>query len=205
MIRRTQEERSRSTRTALMGAAIELLMERGWHAATAVAVCERAGVTRGALTHHYLDLGELLADSLESVLEELSSRNSAAPTTVRATIDMIWRAVSEPRFKVVLEGWWAAGDDPDLAIELAPAIARFAKVVSPENAHEPRLREPEAKVFILTAREAMLGLAMGRATSGGRSLPHERQVLSALRSRADELDAGIGMASTPEPVPEARR
>lgn len=205
MTRRTQEERSRSTRTALMDAAIELLMERGWHAATAVAVCERAGVTRGALTHHYVDLGELLADSLESVLEELASRNSAAPTTVRATIDMIWRAVSAPRFKVVLEAWWAAGDDPELATELAPVIARFAKVVSPENAHEPGLRVPEAKVFILTAREAMLGLAMGRATASGRALPHERQVLSALRSRADELDALIDSTSAHTHTKEARR
>ena len=44
----------------LAEAAIDLLIERGWAATTAVAVCERAGVTRGALLHHYDDLGDLL-------------------------------------------------------------------------------------------------------------------------------------------------
>jgi AcrR family transcriptional regulator len=205
MTRRTQSERSASTRSALVDAAITLLMERGWHAATAVAVCETAGVTRGALTHHYLDLGELLAEALEFVLDELASRNTEAPTTVRATIDMIWRAVSTSRFKVVLEAWWAAGDDSELAADLAPVIAKFAKVVSPENAHEPKLRESEAKVFVLTAREAMLGLAMGRAIAGGRALPHERTVLSALRSQADEIDTRIGTTSVPPTMERARR
>ncbi|MBV9950634.1 MAG: helix-turn-helix transcriptional regulator, partial [Acidimicrobiia bacterium] len=53
MERRSQAERSATTQRALIEAAVELLIERGWAATTAVAVCERAGCTRGALIHHY--------------------------------------------------------------------------------------------------------------------------------------------------------
>ena len=39
------------------------------------------------------------------------------------------------------------------------------------------------------AREAMLGLALGRTTNGGRALGHERIVLARLRSEAATFDA----------------
>ena len=48
MARRTNAARSASTRLALIEAVTDLLIERGWAATTAVAVCERAGLTRGA-------------------------------------------------------------------------------------------------------------------------------------------------------------
>ena len=41
---RTQSERSAAMQQALVDAAIELLIERGWAATTAVAVCERVGL-----------------------------------------------------------------------------------------------------------------------------------------------------------------
>jgi hypothetical protein len=33
----------------------------------------------------------------------------------------------------------------------------------------------------LAAREAIIGLALGRATTGGRALPHEKAVIERLR------------------------
>jgi hypothetical protein len=38
------------------------------------------------------------------------------------------------------------------------------------------------------AREAMLGLALGRATNGGKPLGHERTVLALLRAEAAAFD-----------------
>ncbi|MEU4227768.1 TetR/AcrR family transcriptional regulator [Nonomuraea sp. NPDC026600] len=185
---RTQEERSAATRRALVEAAVALLMERGWAATTAVAVCERARCTRGALIHHYPNLSALLAHALESLYDDFTRSLRPPVTSMVSVLDAVWRAVGDPRFKAVFEAWSAAGNDPALAAELAPAIARFAKLVSPAGAGDP-LGDPEARTFFLMAREAMLGLAFGRATNGGRPLGHERVVLERLRSDAATLDA----------------
>ena len=192
----TQAERSAVTQQALVAAAIELLIERGWAATTAVAVCERAGVTRGALVHHYPNLSALLAHALESIYDSLyesftrSSKSVVRTGTMTGTVDAMWRAVGDRRFKAVLEAWSAAGNDPELEAELRPAMTRFAKLVSPAGqGHGPSLDGADRKAFVFTAREAMLGLAIGRATNGGNPLAHERIVLRRLRDEAAAFDA----------------
>ncbi len=175
-----------------MDAAIELLIERGWAATTAVAVCERAGVTRGALVHHYPSLSALLAHALDSLYAQFTNDGETTPTSLVSMIDAIWAAVGDRRFKAVLEAWSAAGNDRELALELGPTIARFAKLVSPSSGPpEARALDAEETAFVLTAREAMLGLALGRATNGGKPLPHESMVLARLRAEATQLDDQI--------------
>ena len=174
---------------ALVDAAIELLLERGWAATTSVAVCERVGCTRGALMHHYASLSALLARALESLHEDFMSTARPAPTTMASCLEAVWCAVGDPRFKAVLEAWFAAGNDPELARELRPAVARFAKLVSPDGVErDSPLRDADGKAFFLMAREAMLGLAVGRATNAGKPLGHERAVLRRLRTEADAFD-----------------
>ncbi len=186
---RTQAERSAAMQQALVEAAIELLIERGWAATTSVAICDRVGCTRGALVHHYPNLSALLAHALESLYDDFTSAERDTPLTMVAALDAVWRAVSDRRFKAVLEAWSAAGNDPELAVELRPTMMRFAKLVSPESAgRESPLRDTDAKTFFLTAREAMLGLALGRATNGGKPLGHERAVLRRLRAEAEAID-----------------
>ncbi|HZN15778.1 MAG TPA: helix-turn-helix domain-containing protein, partial [Acidimicrobiales bacterium] len=51
--RRTQAERSATTKAALLAAARELFAENGFAATGRDDIAERAGVTRGALYHHY--------------------------------------------------------------------------------------------------------------------------------------------------------
>lgn len=198
MARRTQAERTATTQQVLVDAVIELLMERGWAATTAVAVCERAGCSRGALAYQYPSLSALLAHALESLYDDLVGLVRTPVVTVGDVVDAVWRVVGDRRWKAVLEAWSAAGNDSELAEELAPAIARFAKLVSPANspAGGPA-RDADAKAFVLMAREAMLGLALGRANNGGKPLGHERIVLARLRAEAAELDARADTAASP--------
>jgi AcrR family transcriptional regulator len=51
--RRTQEQRRTETRTALLRAAAELVVESGVRALTLARVGERAGYSRGIITHHF--------------------------------------------------------------------------------------------------------------------------------------------------------
>jgi AcrR family transcriptional regulator len=186
---RTQAERSAATQRALVEAAIELLVERGWAATTAVAVCERAGCTRGALVHHYPSLAGLLAHALETVYEGFVVPGRGPAGTLVEVVDRLWEAIGDRRFKAVIEAWSAAGNDPELATEIGPAIRRFATLVSVDKPpRSGRRHDPEAATFVLVAREAMLGLALGRAVSGNQPLRHERRVLDRLRADAAALD-----------------
>ncbi|MDE0925345.1 hypothetical protein, partial [Aurantimonas coralicida] len=78
----------------------------------------------------------------------------------------------------------------ELAEELNPAIARFAQLVTPDSAvRRGPVRSPDARAFVLLAREAMLGLALGRACNGGKAVSHERTVMKRLRNEAAGFDA----------------
>jgi TetR/AcrR family transcriptional regulator, acrAB operon repressor len=57
-VRRTREEAD-ATRSELRDAALAVFAERGYSAARLEEIAERAGVTRGALYHHYADKAEL--------------------------------------------------------------------------------------------------------------------------------------------------
>lgn len=180
-VHRTQADRSTGTRSALAEAAIELLVERGWAAVTAVDVCQRAGVSRGAFHHHYSTLATLLADALQQLYDAMADLDQPPPRDLAELIDRAWAALRQPRFKAVLEAWQAMSNDPSLRAEIAPVVARFSQLL---GADEVVAKEVVAKADLPTyfmAREALLGLAMGRATNGGQPLPHERAVLRRIK------------------------
>lgn len=185
--RRTQADRSATTRGALADAATEVLIERGWAAVTAAEVCQRAGVTRGAFHHHYSSLPELLADALHRMYAEWKQRPATPVTDLAGLIDANWKAIGNPRFKAVLEAWLAMANNPDLRTEIGPVVADFAGLVHPDRLAPSILTDVERRDFYALARETMLGLALGRATNGGRPLPHETKVLARLRAEATAL------------------
>ncbi|MFC6013292.1 TetR/AcrR family transcriptional regulator [Nocardia lasii] len=70
MQRRSQEDRSRTTRAALERAGRTLFAERGFAGTSAEQLVSAAGVTRGALHHHYGDKRGLFLAVLEQVETE---------------------------------------------------------------------------------------------------------------------------------------
>jgi AcrR family transcriptional regulator len=71
---RTQAERSQSTRAALVGAARRLFAERGYAAVGTEEIVRAAGVTRGALYHHFAGKEGLLEAAYEQIEAELLQR-----------------------------------------------------------------------------------------------------------------------------------
>jgi AcrR family transcriptional regulator len=72
--RRTQAERAAETREALIGAARPLFAEHGFSEVALETIVRAAGVTRGALYHHFADKTELFAAVFERVEGEVAAR-----------------------------------------------------------------------------------------------------------------------------------
>lgn len=82
MPRRSQEDRSRTTRAVLETAGRRLFGERGYAAVSAEEIVAAAGVTRGALHHHYGDKRGLFL----AVLEQLEIDNTEEIRSVLAAL-----------------------------------------------------------------------------------------------------------------------
>jgi AcrR family transcriptional regulator len=76
--RRTQAERAAETREALIAAARPLFAAQGFAEAALEAIVRAAGVTRGALYHHFADKTELFAAVFEQVEGEVAARMGEA-------------------------------------------------------------------------------------------------------------------------------
>ena len=192
MARRTQAERSAATREALVQATLDLLVERGWAGVTSVAVCARAGLTRGAFVHHFDGLPALFSAALEHRYAALAeaAQSRPVPASVTDLVTAGWESMTTIDFKVVIEAWLAAANDRELAAEIGPVVEGFAKLVHPDRRAD-LLVDDASQSFFLMARETMLGLALGRATNGA-PLAHEARVLEHLLGLAHEHDARLG-------------
>jgi AcrR family transcriptional regulator len=116
--RRTQSERSANTRAALMAAARRLFTERGYDAVSAEEIVRAAGVTRGALYHHFGGKRDLL----EAVYERLE-----AESTERVARIVLGSELESPleAMKAGVEAFLDECAEPELqriALHDAPAV-----------------------------------------------------------------------------------
>lgn len=72
--RRTQAERSATTRGGILKAAVDCLYKEGYGATTTVSVAARAKVSRGAMLHHFPSKADLMLATLSHV-RELNAAN----------------------------------------------------------------------------------------------------------------------------------
>jgi len=87
--RRTQGERRASTRAALLAAGRELFSQKGFAGAGREEIVERAGVTRGAMYHHFDSKEALFQAVYEEVEEEVLVHLVAAAAPARDPKEML--------------------------------------------------------------------------------------------------------------------
>ncbi|HEX4558010.1 MAG TPA: TetR family transcriptional regulator [Mycobacterium sp.] len=83
--RRTQAERAAETREALIAAARPLFAAHGFAEVALETIVRAAGVTRGALYHHFADKTDLFAAVFERVESEVATRMTEAIAAANET------------------------------------------------------------------------------------------------------------------------
>ncbi len=129
--RMTRSESRARTRAALIRAAGEVFVERGFHAASVEAIADRAGFTRGAFYSNFSSKEELFAELLQSTvyaayraMEEEQLASDAPLPTARESAERLAAIQAHPdgrwMFRLWLELLLQAGRDErmrELAIE----------------------------------------------------------------------------------------
>jgi AcrR family transcriptional regulator len=130
--RRTQAERSAATRSLLLDATIDSLVEVGYANTTTTGIAERAGVSRGAQMHHFPSKAELVASAVEHLArkrtEQVRGEAQRLPRNrdrVKAALDLLWESHNGPLFNAALELWVAARTDDELRKTLVPVERRL--------------------------------------------------------------------------------
>jgi len=126
--RMSQADRSARMREKLLHATLECLAERGYAATSTNEVVRRAGVSRGALAHHFASKAELVAEAAASLIasrirstnEEMAGTDSSLETRLR----VIWEAY-ERLFAANIEFMVAARTDQELRACFGRAIERY--------------------------------------------------------------------------------
>jgi AcrR family transcriptional regulator len=118
---KTQNERSFETRRLINLATIRSLVEAGYASTTTSSVCDRAGVSRGALTHHFASKQEMMTSAItylseiqEQELSESARSLADGPQRTRAVIALLWENFRSDLFYASLELWNASRTDPIL-------------------------------------------------------------------------------------------
>jgi AcrR family transcriptional regulator len=130
-----KQERSLRTRAALLDAAVEELLARGYADLSTAGVARRAGVSRGAQQHHFASKDELLIEAVRELADrrmaELRDGIAAdAPVAERIgrTLDLALEQYAGPLYSATLELSLAARSSD----ELRAAIAAGERTVGPQ-------------------------------------------------------------------------
>jgi AcrR family transcriptional regulator len=108
--RRTQAERTAATRERIVRAVVESISEVGFQKTTANEITRRAGVTWGAVQHHFGGKDGILSAVLEESFDRFAARLAAVPTRgatleqrVSAFVDIAWQHFGSPDYRSTFE------------------------------------------------------------------------------------------------------
>jgi AcrR family transcriptional regulator len=124
-------------RRRLLDATVAALHELGYRRTTTREVQQRAGVSRGALLHHFGSRSELIVAAMEHLAEQRVGevgRLAASPPPTSSgrrqwAIEVLWSTFDGPLFTASLELWLAARTDDELLAALAPRERALGRVI----------------------------------------------------------------------------
>ncbi len=164
-MRRTQGQRSAETRRALLEATIRLLHDHGYSRLTTPDIAREAGISRGALNHHFESKEDLLISAIEFQLRGVivEMRAFAERTTRRAdtsdvVVDYLWDLMAGGLYYVTLEYLPQLRHNPTFKSRMIPVVREFHQALDEvwTILAEPEGIDPERARATLTLTMAMI-------------------------------------------------
>lgn len=156
--RRSQADRSAATRAALVTAATRLFAAQGYAGTGREEIVRAAGVTRGALYHHYADKADLFRAVFEAVEGEVMERIARAAMGTDDPVDQL-----------------RLGCRAYLDEALDPGVRRICIIDAPAVLDEAVRREISTRYALGMVREVVQA-----AVDAGRLAPRPVEALSQL-------------------------
>lgn len=186
MARRSNVDRSATTRRQIFEATIRLLEREGYGAVTNIRVADEAGVSRGAMMHHFPTRPDLLVATLEYAYNtanefrlHLLSKIPPGLPRYRALIDLTWLTTRRPESIATNEIRSGSRADPEIRAAVTPMMSmvsdHYARFVG-RLVREAGLT-PNADIHGLTAVTVMTMRSLALNTF---TYPREQMVRGAL-------------------------
>jgi AcrR family transcriptional regulator len=173
-VRRTQAERTAATRGRIVRAVVESIAEIGFQKTTANEITRRAGVTWGAVQHHFGGKDGILAAVLEESFERFAARLAAVPTDgaslgerVSAFVDIAWAHFGSPDYRSTFEillNYTRDTDENGVPIWQSEMFRAWNRVWSKifADVQLPRRKVVALQAFSISVVSGMAALAMLR-------------------------------------------
>lgn len=173
--RRTQAERTAETRARILDAVVESIAEVGFGRTTASEIARRAGVTWGAVQHHFGGkdgiLDAVLEDSFDRFAERLADIPVGAPLAERVSlfIDRAWEHFGSAHYRSTFEILLSYTRPPDAEPLWQTRMFRAWNRIWSElfaDASPPRRRTVALQTYTISVLSGMASLAMLEGAAG---------------------------------------
>ncbi|MFM9379035.1 TetR/AcrR family transcriptional regulator [Gordonia sp. VNK21] len=160
-----RQERAVRTREKILTGAVDVLVSHGYAGFTMARVQEAAGVTRGALTHHFGSMRELAVAAIDHIAEQQAGEIrsvSGSGATLADVTEAIHEVTRRATFVAGLELWLAARTDTELRAALQPGAHRLMEQL--RSILEPvvgDLDDESFEIFLDGLLSLLRGLAIG--------------------------------------------
>jgi AcrR family transcriptional regulator len=170
--RRRQADRSAETRARIVSAAVDCIERRGFAGASTWRIARAAGVSVGAVQHHFPAKDDVMAAVLDESAADLAARfagvdveGAALEDRVATFVERAWRHYGSPRFRATLEILLAARDPngerlQDWAARALRDSGRRARALWAEVIASPQHDPTRQREIFRFAFAALTGLAL---------------------------------------------
>ena len=191
-----QAQKSAATRNLIVEAAIKCFVELGYAQTTTTAIAEKAGLSRGAMLHHFPSKIDIVRAAVEylhgkrlkAFRKAIQRPGPVQGDRVRQAVEAYWAHVRHPMFVAFFELSVAARTDKELAAILLPAQEAFEREwykTAREVFPEWEGRDDAFDVALDLSRYVMEGMAVSFLTH--KETERDKKLLRYLEEKLREL------------------
>lgn len=200
-VRRTQNQRSSSTIERLAKATIASMAEVGFVNMTTTSIAKRAGVSRGAMLHHFANkvalviyaTGEMWQGVVDAS-DALRAQSDPQRPDPEGFVEALWTgAMAETHVSVSVDMMLAARGDPDLQAHLDIWVARMFESYHAAGRRafgKAGLSDAECDALISTVASALRGQRVAQMMAPDPSAAKAVRVMMA-QLLTDRLEKGV--------------